>query len=129
MARRNVHGREFTHGKALSLDFRQIVIKELESEGAVHPNLSLPRGLAGKVGIKFSISRTSVRNLWIRYCKAGLIERKPHSGGDCSKVTVEDIEYIESLKLEKPSIKLKEIREKLLEHSQLNSISIAQISD
>ncbi|MEW8546428.1 MAG: IS630 family transposase, partial [Candidatus Thiodiazotropha sp.] len=88
---------------------------------------NLPYGLISLMASKYSVSKSTVHKLWRQYHSTGNLREKPHSGGNKLKLSDEDIEYVQALKREKPSMTLKSIQSKLLENANrdvsLNTIS------
>ena len=119
----NSKGRIFSNGKATSEDLRQLVCDEMIAIGAPKDKATFPGlyTLALQVADKFRMSKTSVVKYWQTFCEDGdLKPRKSiHKQGRPSKLTDDDLAYIEYLKLERPSITSWEIRKKLVERGSL----------
>lgn len=120
-------GRSYVKGLALGTDLRELIISDMLRHGADINSGNLPYGLISLMASKYSVSKSTVHKLWRQYHSTGNLREKPHSGGNKLKLSDEDIEYVQALKHEKPSMTLKSIQSKLLENANrdvsLNTIS------
>lgn len=120
MANINRKGRTFTPGKSLSIDFRQLVLDEMLLLGAPE-GVAKFKGLYTKakmVSDKLKISKTVVVKLWQQMCEDGTVDPEftnKRKSGRTSKLSDDDLAYIEQLKVENPSITYAEITRKLEE--------------
>ena len=112
----NSLGRTYDSGKATGSDFRSLIIDHLKKSGANIELRYLPRGLIGHTSSIFKVSRTLVKKIWEGYCDSGSVMSLPHSGGKTDILSEQDLEYIYFLKKERPSLSLKELKEKINEN-------------
>ncbi len=119
MAKININksGRSFESGKALSPDFRRLIIDKISEEGGDRTTREIPRGYAH-----------IARYLWKRFCNEYTEERLPVSGGRPLSFSQGDLELIEVLKLAKGSISLAEIWDIIDEIGDAQNVFLSTIS-
>ena len=97
-------GRLYTRGKALSEEFRLIIISKLVDGGANEETGSIPRGVKRKVALELLIDKNSVSRAWESWITNRDVAPKPkNSKGSQGKLDQNDLQYIEFLKRERPS--------------------------
>ena len=107
-------GRTFESGKNLSTDLRRSIIDEIILNGGNAITGYFP-GYYETVASRFRVARSTVRKVWKRYCE-GLSEAPEAKGGanrNREKLTQDDLELIEALKVRRGSITLQEICDEL----------------
>ena len=116
-------------GKPLSNDFRMHVIDNILAEGADRATGYISLTYA-ELSHKLRLSPNTVKSIWRQYCQEFHLNPKPTGGFRWSKVDQNDLQLIEILKIEKPSISYAEIIRTVEEHGCLNGeeISIPSIS-
>ena len=106
-------GRSFERGKALSEDFRRLVIDDILRNGGNRATGEFDGSLKD-ISLGFNIYGNTVRNIWERFCVEYNKQPIPKAGGNPSNLNEDDLKFIKILKTERGSISLKEIY-KLLE--------------
>ena len=112
----NTYGRTYKRGAALSSDYRQVVIDYLLQNGSCPLTAFVPRGLISKAATALKVSRFTVSKMWNKYCDSGNINvtkgkgRKPFFNDG-------ELELIETLLREKPTMHQSEIGQKLQQYS------------
>ena len=118
----NKFGRSYISGKPLDDDYRRIIIEKILAEGGERFTgyISVSRS---RLAESLCISVFTLNKVWKRFCD-GFTEKPYSSGGsrNCN-LTNEDLELIEVLKNERPSISLSEISDVLTEMGNAGSIS------
>ena len=125
----NERGRTFESGKALSNDLRRSIIDEVVLAGGNIVTGYFP-GTYQAVATKFRVARSTVRKVWKNFCD-DYVETAMPSGGpnrNRDKLTGEDLELIEALKIQRGSISLSEICEELEALGLQENISASTIS-
>ncbi len=117
MWRVNKKGRCFENGKPISPNRRCNIIDEIQSKGG-DKGTGIFTGSLVEVANKFKVSNASVSKLWRQYCETGNFQPK-HGGGNRRSLSDGDIQLIEVLKTQKPSITYSEIMECLYEFGDL----------
>jgi hypothetical protein len=112
----NFEGRHYEKGKASGDDLRSVIIDDMESRGAVQSTGEYPRGLLTEMARTYKMSASGVRKLWTGYCTRNSVAPLPHAGGHERKLDDQDLQYLQALKMEKPSISLKQMKCKLQEN-------------
>jgi hypothetical protein len=111
--RKSNAGREYVLGQALSNDFRQLVINDMISCGADCTGL-LPSGLITDTAKKFKVAKSFVSKLWRTYCYKGRSDAPATRQSHRRQILLhQDIAYLESLKIERPSMPYAEMKDKL----------------
>ena len=125
----NKFGRSYTSGKPLSNDFRMHVIENILAEGGDRLSGYIHLTYA-ELSRKFRLSPNTVKSIWRQYCQEYHGNPKPTGGFRWRKLDQDDLQLIEILKIEKPSISYAEIIRTVEEHGGINGeeISIASIS-
>ncbi|XP_070547926.1 protein gooseberry-neuro-like [Ptychodera flava] len=120
-------GRSFCRGKPLSNDLRYMIRTEMLSLGANNLTGYFPSGSMRKVAERFKVNKSTVSRIWKRFCETGEIVPGTPGGQTRNKLTDPDLEFIEVLKRERPSITYKEITEQLLQYGSVNSVSVSTV--
>ncbi len=106
-------GRTFDCGKAVSDDLKKSIIDEIVLAGGNVVTGYFP-GTYEAVAAKFRVARSTVRKVWERFCDSNeLTLPKGGANQNRTKLSEEDLEMIEALKVRKGSISLSEICEEL----------------
>lgn len=127
MKRNNSQGRQYSAGKALGDDLRGLIVHELKESG-VHVGNSIPKGIAPKVAEKYKITKQTVHNIWKKYNEDLSVSRRPCAGGRPRKYGIDEIEFVNVLKTERPSVEQNTLRDQLLQYSAISSISTSTVS-
>jgi hypothetical protein len=91
MAQTNLKGREFTNGNALSDDIRTLIVADIEQGGGQKCTREVPRGIYTSIAGTYRISKSSVKNVWIKFCEDGSSAKRPHGGGNKRKLQDTDL--------------------------------------
>lgn len=127
---KNIFGRNYSKGKALSEDMRELIVSDLLENGANTASCHIPRGLPTKLSSKYKVTDRTVKNIWVKYCEDGEVGRRPAAGGRDRALSDGDLELVEVLLKEKPTISYAEISTKLQQYSALPCpLSKQRISD
>lgn len=108
MEKINKYGRTFESGKALSTDFRRLIIDKIFEKGGNRITQEIPCGYA-YIARYFKVAPNIVKKIWKQFCNEYREERLPVSGGRRLSLSPGDLELIEVLKLTRGSISLAEI--------------------
>lgn len=127
MERQNKYGRRFKQGFKLSDDFRTLTIDKCLEYGGNSDNQTIPRGTFSKVSEELKVTDFFVRKMWKQFCIDKEVKCKPHKGLQ-PKLSNPDKEYILAKKMEKPTISLSELREKLLHNSVVPNNSVSRMT-
>ena len=122
----NNGGRTFECGKALSNDLRRSSIDEIVSTGG-----NTFSGTYEAVATKFRVARSTVRKVWKNFCNDNIESAMPKGcpNRNLDKLTGEDLELIETLKVQRGSISLSEIcQELVLDRGLQENISASTVS-
>ena len=109
----NKRNRCFVHGPAVGDDLRRLAVTLIMEAGGNPENGFLPYGVISRVADSVKLANSTVKAIWDRYCETGSVAPLPHGGGRKKKLQEQDLLYAKQLKLEKPSIYLKEVQTKL----------------
>ena len=121
----NKYGHSYHSGKPLQEDYRRRVIETILAKGGNRGTGYIPVARSELSAI-LGISVFTLNKIWKRYCEE-FTEAPYRAGGKRhSKLTEEDLELIEVLKMEHPSISLAEIANVMLDMG--NSASLSAIS-
>ena len=107
-------GRTFESGKSLSTDIRRSIIDEIILGGG-NVVTGYFSGYYETVATRFRVARSTVRKIWKQYCE-GFSEEPQAKGGanrNREKITENDLELIEGLKVRRGSVTLQEICDEL----------------
>ena len=118
MWRVNENGRLYAQGKSLSKDLRSLIINKIILNGGDPLTGVFPGTYTGVANTSW-VSSVTVSNIWKRYCQDGTISPRKNGGGNPSHLSEGDLQYIEFLKQQQPSISYNEIMEKLHEFGDL----------
>lgn len=116
-------GRVFVNGKPLSEELRGMIIDELENNfDGNKETLSVSRGAFVQVSKTFRVSQPTVKAIWNKYCTKNMSASiNKRSRGRPKKLTNADLDFIEYMKLQKPSATSENI------HTELSSVSTTQV--
>ena len=110
----NNFGRQFVSGKSLSHDLKLLIIGEMRDMGANKITGEVPRGTYTRVAEKFKIHKSTVSDLWQK-------EVNGHIPGPKRSKTAYfndgDLELMETLLRDKPTLTYRQLGEKLQEFS------------
>ena len=111
----NSFGRRYASGKPLDNDVRQLIVLNLLEAGANEFNGHIPRGAQQATAIKYKVDHKVVGAVWKRYIDEGSLS--PTESRSCGKqprkLGQPAIDFLEHLKLRRPSITYKEMFENL----------------
>ena len=115
----NKYGRSYESGKALSRDFKNLVLDELKENYCGNKDtMFVQYGAFSKAAEKFEVSVKTVSNIWREHC-CGISTRSAggRQGIMTRKLSSQDLDYIEYMKMQKPSYTSTKI------HAELASVS------
>ena len=104
-------GRTFIRGKALGEEMRSAVVDKIVSQGGDIASGFFP-GSFVDIARNFQIWPESVRKVWRLVCSEGTVGARLKTGNP-ARIKPDDIEFVEFLKRERPSISYSSIRDKL----------------
>ena len=115
--------------KPLSKDLRMHVVENILAEGGDRASAYIPLTYA-ELSRKLRLSPNTVKSIWQQYCQEYCVNPKPTGGFRRSKLDQDNLQLIEILKIEKPSITYAEIIRTVEEYGGIHGeeISIASIS-
>ena len=122
----NQFGRSYQAGKALSNDLRTQVIDKIIARGGDRLTGHIPVTYA-ELSRELKLSLNTVKNIWRRFCEENQLSAKPAGGFRWSKLQDNDLELIEVLKHEKPSITFAEIVRIVEENGGAQDISLSAV--
>ena len=108
----NKFGRSYRPGVALDQDFRCLIIHSIKSYGGDRMNGYIPRSLT-QLADELRVSVNTLKSVLHRYCEEMQTTSRPKGGYTCAKLSEDDLELIEVLKVYSPSISLYEIMEEI----------------
>ena len=123
----NCHGRKFVRGQSCSSDLRNLIVAILIEKGGDVVTGHVQRGGFTEVAQQVKVARNTVKNIWNQYCCYGSVDPMPHSGGHKRKLSDQDVQYVEFLKKERPSVPHKELKRKLEQNAGV-TVSKATLS-
>jgi len=107
-------GRVYTKGKPLGNDFRSLVIDEIIESGGDIVTGFFPGNFAA-IARKLKLKRDTVIKIWRNFCITGNELRSKSKASGVKNLQTDDLEFIEFLKTDRPSLTsgelLKEINE------------------
>ncbi len=119
MANINELGREYKKGSGTSKDYRLAVVAAIKKAGGDENTGDIPYGVISSVGRQFLLVPNAVKNIWNSYIVLGTCS--PQKGGTVkgqnTKLSDDDVEFIEITKQQNPTSTHEEVRDKLLEAS------------
>ena len=118
MEKINSKGRTFVNGCALSQDLRKLIVDEIVRNGGDINSGYFP-GKFSDVANALKVSRTTVKNIWQRLHMELTNEPRQHGGGKNSNLTQGDLQLIETVKGERPTLSLREIYDGLTEFGDI----------
>lgn len=104
----NRFGRSYRTGVALSQDMRTMIIDRILQEGGDRASGYVPKSIR-YFSEELQLSHNTVAKVWRQFCETFSIDSRPKGGIRWSKLSDDDLELIEVLKIEKPSMSLAEI--------------------
>ena len=84
-------------------------------------NKYIPYGVVSRVARSVKLSNHAVKSIWDRFCDSGNVAPRLHGGGRKKKLQEHELLYAKQLKLEKPSIYLKEVKDKLAQFANVDA--------
>ena len=119
MEKINSKGRTFVNGCALSQDLRKLIVDEIVRNGG-DINTGYFPGKFSNVANAFKVSRTTVKNIWQRlHMERTNIKATPARRLKNSNLTQGDLQLIETIKREGPTLSLREIYDGLTEFGDI----------
>ena len=115
MSEVNKHGRTYIRGKALHQDFRSIVIDEIVEVGGDIAT-GFFEGSYSAVASKLKVSSDTIKKIWKAFCTSGESERPKSCASGVKQLKPDDLEFIEVLKTDKPSMTSGEILKEVKRH-------------
>ena len=115
----NSKGRSYYRGKSIDESLRGSVIDSIMAEGGDPASGFFP-GKFSDVANRFRVSTQFVSKLWQNLCTTGDHFPSKKLSGNPSHLKPEDIELMEFLKQEKPSLPYKSVKDVLENHSTLD---------
>lgn len=128
MEQKNKFGRTYASGKVLSEDFRKVIVDRCIEDGGNVNTSAIPRGVYTRIASEFKVSDNFVRKMWLQFCTDKSVSRKKPGGGQSRKLTEPDLDYLKALKIEKPTISYPEMRNRLLQHSNIPGGDVSTIT-
>ena len=116
----------YVHGKAIDGDLRSLVVSQIMEAGGNPENKFIPYGVISRIAKIVKLSNHAVKAIWDRFCESGSVAPRPHGGGRTKKLHEHDLLYAKQLKIEKPSIYLKEVKDKLASFANVD-VSLSTI--
>ena len=122
----NKFGWTYRTGIALDQDMRSLIIDRILHEGGDRVTGYIPR-LFRYFSEELKLSVNTITKIWRNFCEELSIKPRAKGGPKWSKLTGDDIELIEILKIEKPSVSLAEMISYLQEMDGVE-VSMATVS-
>ena len=122
----NKFGRTYRTGIALDQDMRSLIIDRILQEGGDRVTGYIPRSFR-YFSEELKLSVNTITKIWRKFCEELSINPRAKGGTNWSKLTGDDLELIEILKIEKPSVSLAEIIS-CLEEMDGEEVSMATVS-
>ncbi|XP_068707445.1 uncharacterized protein [Montipora foliosa] len=122
----NKFGRTYRTGIALDQDMRSLIIDRILQEGGDRVTGYIPRSFR-YFSEELKLSVNTITKIWRKFCEELSINPRAKGGTKWSKLTGDDLELIEILKIEKPSVSLAEIIS-CLEEMGSEEVSMATVS-
>ena len=122
----NKFGRIYRTGIALDQDMRSLIIERILQEGGDRVTGYIPRSFR-YFSEELKLSVNTITKIWRKFCEELSINPRAKGGTKWSKLTGDDLELIEILKIEKPSVSLAEIVS-CLEEMDGEEVSMATVS-
>lgn len=101
----------------LSEDFKKLVVRRIIDYGGDSELMTVTRGSFATVAKQCGIHKSTVKSIWTQFCVTKTVKSGPKLSGKKPKLQYAEMEYIDFLVKEKPSISLGEIQEKLSTHA------------
>ena len=115
----NKYGRSFKWGKALSDGFKNLILDELKKcYGGDQDTMYIEYGAYSKTAEKFKVSVKTVSNIWKEHCCGTSTHNRR---GRPKKLSNQDIDFIEYMKMQRPSYTSAKI------HADLVSVSTTEV--
>ena len=111
----------YIHGQAVGDDLRSLVVSHIMEAGGNPESKYIPYGVVSRVARSVKLSNHAVKSIWDRFCDSGNVAPRPHGGGRKKKLQEHELLYAKQLKLEKPSIYLKEVKDKLAKFANVDA--------
>lgn len=113
---KNTKGREYKKGVGTSKDLRLLIVQEIIEHGGNLETGEVPKGIFTIVADKFRVSSMTSSKLWKRYVSNENVQETLRHINGCPKLTPPDLNMIEFLKKESPTMTGKEIQDKIKRH-------------
>ena len=104
----NKFGRTYRPGIPLDENLKGMIIDRILGEGGDSTTAYIPRSFK-YFSDELHVHVNTIKAIWRRYCDDYSLAPRPRGGAKWSKLTEDDLELIEVLKIEKPSLSLTEI--------------------
>lgn len=107
----NTFGRSYRRGPPLSDDLRSLIIDEITKEGGDTLSGYIPvtyTTIANRLSVTVPLT---VKKIWKQFCEENNLAVKDRGGTRNRKLTRNDLELIETLKVAQGSISMREINE------------------
>ena len=126
----NSKGRTFVKGKSASEELGRSIIDSVVAQGGDVVSGEVPRGLLSNVANQFMTSKSFVTKLWKQTVTTSDHQAPKRQFGKPRKLTEDDLELVEILKRDRPSIRYREIQQNLDVYSDIQGgISIKALSN
>jgi transposase len=111
------------------MDMRMHIVDRILAEGGDRLSGYIPVTYTF-LSQQLSVSPNTVKNIWGRYCEDFNVTARSAGGSRNNKLNQDDLELIETLKVEKPSMSLAELVDVVSQHGGLQNgqISVSAIS-
>ena len=115
----NNYGRKYERGKTLSKDMRRLILKDITELGGNPMLLHPPHGVRKTVACKYKVSPSTVSRLWKTYLTSDLLTPSKDLSrfGINRKLQKDDLQFMELMKSNHPTMTHGELKDKLLEVS------------
>ena len=111
-------GRSYHKGKSLQNDLRSLIIDEIVAEGGDIVTGFFPGNLAN-VARKFKLTYNTVANVWRQFIEKRDHERPKSLATGVRCLQTDDLDFIEFLKTDRPSLTSGELLREVNEHCQI----------
>ena len=118
--------RSYDNGKPLALELKKLVVDKVQFYGGSIHNGKVPRGTFAKVSRDLCLHKTTVSKTWNKFLLNGTHEIVRSKPGKQRILPSEDVEYIHDLVMLKPTLYKHEIRELVLQNTNLYYPSLSR---
>ena len=116
-------GRTYRTRIALDKDMRSLIIDRILQEGGDRVTGYIPKSFR-YFSEELKLSVNTITKTWRKFCEELSINPRAKGGTKWSKLTGDDLELIEILKIEKPTVSLAEIIGSLSNHDDNGSENV-----